>query len=524
MSLRLPKDGFAGLRAHWITDATSGFLVFLIALPLCLGIAMASGFPPFAGLITAMVGGLMVSPIMGSALSIKGPAAGLISIAAAAVLDLGQGDAARGYPLVLAVVAAVGIIQVVLGMLKLGKWVDFFPTSAVHGMLAAIGIIIISKQLPVLLGVKPAGSKPLELLLELPNWLGHFNTSATIIGATSLLLLIGWGLLPFPILKKLPAALVVLLVSVGLAHFLPLAADSRVALPDSFVGGFLFPDFSQLLEIKSLEYVVMFALVGSLESLLTVKAVDGLDPYHRKSNANKDLIAVGLGNSLSGLLGGLPMIAEVVRSSANVNNGAKTRWSNFFHGLFLLLFVALVPAFLELIPLSALAALLVYTGYRLASPALFSMTAKIGWDQLLVFLTTIVLTLVEDLLVGIFVGTLLELLLQLANGVRWNELFSLQVEKDFFGEEVHVHVIGNLGFGNLVKLNRLVHDLPLDKPVLVHVNRSVYIDHSAMEYLHHLQHSYERLGGELKFEGLDQFSSLSKHDLATRKKPKNKKA
>jgi MFS superfamily sulfate permease-like transporter len=252
--------------------------------------------------------------------------------------------------------------------------------------------------------------------------------------------------------------------------------------------------------------------------------VDGLDPYHRKSNANKDLIAVGLGNSLSGLLGGLPMIAEVVRSSANVNNGAKTRWSNFFHGLFLLLFVALVPAFLELIPLSALAALLVYTGYRLASPALFSMTAKIGWDQLLVFLTTIVLTLVEDLLVGIFVGTLLELLLQMANGVRWNELFSLQVEKDFFGDEVHVHVIGNLGFGNLVKLNRLVHDLPVDKPVLVHVKRSIYIDHSAMEYLHHLQHSFERLGGELKFEGLDQFKSLSKHNLATRKKPKNKKA
>jgi MFS superfamily sulfate permease-like transporter len=520
MSLRLPKDGFAGLRAHWFTDATSGFLVFLIALPLCLGIAMASGFPPFAGLITAMVGGLLVSPIMGSRLSIKGPAAGLISIAAAAVLDLGNGNVAQGYPLVLAVVVAVGLVQAVFGLLKLGKWGDLFPTSAVHGMLAAIGIIIISKQLPVLLGIKPVATKPLELLAEFPQWLDQLIPSVALIGGISLGVLILWNYLPKAFSKKMPAALVVLLVSIGAAHFLKIESTSRVALPDSFLGGFSFPDFSQIFSSKSLEYIVMFALVGSLESLLTVKAVDGLDPYHRKSDANKDLVAVGLGNSLSGLMGGLPMIAEVVRSSANVNNGAQTRWSNFFHGSFLLLFVALIPNFLELIPLSALAALLLFTGFRLASPSLFALTAKIGWDQLLVFGTTVILTLVEDLLVGIFVGTALELLLQLIHGVRWNELFTLHVEKDFFEDTIHVHISGNLGFGNLVKLNRLVHDLPSGRPISVHLDKSVFIDHTSMEYLHHLKHSIERNQGQLTFDGLNQFKGISKHELSSRKKAK----
>lgn len=520
MQNELPKDGLAGLRAHWNNDVLSGFLVFLIALPLCLGIALASGFPPFAGLITALVGGLIVSPMMGSPLSIKGPAAGLISIAAAAVIDLGHGDASQGYPLAVAVVAVVGLIQVLFGVLRLGKWVDLFPTSAVHGMLAAIGIIIISKQLPVLLGVVPEGKKPLELLSELPYWLTHLDPEVATVGGVSLALLVAWNLLPGSFIKKIPAPLVVLVTAVGLGAWLNLDEVRRVALPDTFIGGFSFPDFSQVVSSDSLVYIVMFTLVGSLESLLTVKAVDGLDPYHRKSNTNKDLVAVGIGNTVSGLLGGLPMIAEVVRSSANVNNGAKTRWSNFFHGLFLLTFVALLPGLLELIPLSALAALLVFTGFRLAAPSLFALTARIGWDQLVVFLTTVILTLVEDLLVGIFVGTLVELVLQMIQGVRWNELFSLHIEKDFFDEDTHVYVLGNLGFGNLVKLNRLVSDLPTEKHVVVHVEKSVYIDHSAMEFLHQLQHSFERLGGKLVLEGLDQFKAVSNHELATRKKQK----
>lgn len=513
----LPKDGFAGLRAHWKVDALSGFLVFLIALPLSLGIAMASGFPPFAGLITAMVGGLVVSPFMGSRLSIKGPAAGLISIAAMATLELGNGDVAQGYPLVLAVIAFVGLIQIGLGALKWGKWVDLFPTSAVHGMLAAIGIIIMSKQLPVLLGVTPAGKKPLELLSELPTWLLHMDSQIAAIGLTSLGILVLWHFLPAGKLKKVPAPLLVLVLSVGMANLLSVDATRKVRLPDTFLGGFVFPDFSRAFDGTTWLYVVMFALVGSLESLLTVKAVDGLDPFHRRSNANKDLIAVGVGNSLAGILGGLPMIAEVVRSSANVNNGAKTRWSNFFHGLFLLAFVALLPRLLELVPLSALAALLVFTGFRLASPALFALTARIGWDQLLVFVVTIVFTLVEDLLVGIFMGTALELLLQLGQGVPLGQLFKIRVQKDFFDQKVNVTVSGNLGFESLVKLERLLQDIPFDREVVLDIQKSYLIDHSAMEFMERIEHEFKRSGGVLKVVGLEHFKNVSKHPLSTRK-------
>lgn len=518
MSKTLPQDGLAGLKAHFSKDLTAGFLVFLIALPLCLGISMASGFPPFAGIITAMVGGLLVSPLMGSRLSIKGPAAGLISIAFAAVAELGRGDAAAGYRYTLAVVAITGLVQVGFALLKLGRYVDFFPTSAVHGMLAAIGIIVIAKQLPVLLGATPVGKTPTALLMELPQLIERADTHDAMVGLSSLVLLFGYAWLPLKKFKaSVPPQLIVLVLGIGMGSYFLLDPKFLVHLPESFAAGFVLPDFDLIGSVTTWKYVVMFALVGSLESLLTVKAIDGLDPYRRKSDANRDLLAVGLGNSVSGLLGGLPMIAEVVRSSANVSSGAQTRWANFYHGLALLLFVALLPGLLQMIPLSALAAMLIFAGYRLANPKLFRSTYQIGWDQLVVFLVTIVLTLAEDLLVGIFAGIAVELLLQVLNlKGKVRSLTRTQIHAEHREDCELVELEGAFSFANILKLIKTLEPLKTAPHAVVDARKARMLDHSTMELIHSVQHAVERADGHFEVMYPEEAKLLGSHELSTR--------
>ncbi|MFM7683401.1 MAG: SulP family inorganic anion transporter, partial [Bacteroidota bacterium] len=342
-NIKIPEDGFLGIKENFSSDVVSGFLVFLLALPLSLGIAKASEFPAIYGLITAMIGGVIVSFFAGSKLTIKGPAAGLIVIVAGSVTELGQGNSELGWHLALGAVVIAGAFQVLFGALKLGRLSDFFPLSAVHGMLAAIGIIILSKQIHILVGVNPMTHEgksmvePLELLALLSETIPNFflHKEVAIIGIISLIIVFGWPMLKINFLKKVPAPLVVLLVSIplGMAFGLKNTADFKPLL--TFDKGFF-----DILGVKAsfegvsqtgtfIKFVVMFALVGSLEALLTVKAIDMMDTFKRKSDYNKDLMAVGLGNIIAGLLGGLPMISEVARSSANVNNGAKTRWANF---------------------------------------------------------------------------------------------------------------------------------------------------------------------------------------------------
>jgi len=532
---QLPLDGLRGLRQNWKSDLTSGFLVFLIALPLCLGIAMASGFPPIGGILTAIIGGLIVSPLMGSRLSIKGPAAGLIAISIAAVTELGQGDAFAGYRYVLAIVVVAGLIQVIFGLLRLGRFVDFFPAAAVHGMLAAIGIIIIAKQVPVMLGVTPAESNPLALLAEVPAMLGRLNPEIALIGGLSLLILFGLPLVKNKWVKKIPAPMLVLLIALPLGRYFDMEHQHTylfldhqyfvgpkflVTLPGNFLDGITFPDFGQLFSLTSLKYVLMFALVGSLESLLTVKAVDGLDPYKRKSDANRDMLAVGAGNTLAGFVGGLPMIAEVVRSSANVGNGAKTRWSNFFHGGFLLLFVAFFPDLIHQIPLSALAAMLIYTGFRLASPKQFRETYKIGKEQLAVFLITIVVTLAEDLLLGIAAGITLEILIHLFSGVPLRKLFKSDFDVDSSGGTIVFRARSAAIFTNYLGFKKEIEALPSGKLVTLDFTLARLVDHTFMEQLMHFKHEYESNGGHVHIKGLEGLRAVSGHVLSARKAPR----
>ncbi|MFC2188833.1 SulP family inorganic anion transporter [Fulvivirgaceae bacterium LMO-SS25] len=527
-----PKDGILGLKENWKEDMLSGFLVFLIALPLCLGIAMASGFPPIGGIITAIIGGLVVSPIMGSRVSIKGPAAGLIAIAMAAVMELGQGDALAGYKYTLAIVVIAGIVQILFGLLKLGRFVDFFPTAAVHGMLAAIGIIIIAKQIPVMLGVTPDNGNPIALLLEIPKMLSNLNPEIALIGGVSLIILFGLPLVKYKWAKIIPTPMLVLLIAMPLGTFFDLNHQHEylfldhhyfvgpkflVTLPSNILDGITFPDFGKIVSMTSLKYVVMFALVGSLESLLTVKAVDGLDPYRRKSNSNRDLLAVGAGNTLSGLIGGLPMIAEVVRSSANVGSGAKTRWSNFFHGLFLLVFVAFFPDLIHRIPLTALAAMLIFTGFRLASPKLFKETLNVGKEQLIVFLTTIVVTLAEDLLVGIAAGIIMEIAVHLYRGVPFKSLFKSDFHKSETESEIRFSAKNAAIFTNYLGFKRQIDALPLGKNVVVDFQLAKLIDHTFMEQITHFKHDYEEAGGTVALIGMDHLTPVAKHALSARK-------
>jgi MFS superfamily sulfate permease-like transporter len=535
-----PKDGLEAFKRYWQKDALSGFLVFILALPLSMGIAQASEFPPIYGLITAMVGGLFVSLLAGSPLTIKGPAAGLIVIVAGCVSDFGGGD--TGWKLALGAIVVAGIIQVIFGLMKFGKLVDFFPLAAVHGMLAAIGIIIMSKQFHGVLGLSPvhgwlnpalqapeAGKslvEPFELFEAIPYSLSHFDPTALKLGLVCLLIVFGWPMIKNKITKRIPAPLIVLLVAIPLAKFWGLNEKLFVGfskgLTDIIAVNVSFDGIQQIGTF--IKYVIMFALVGSLEALLTVKAIDMVDPFRRKSNANKDLMAVGLGNTLAGIFGGLPMISEVARSSANVGNGAVSRWSNFYHGFFMLVFLLFAVSFSGMIPKPALAAMLIGVGFKLAHPKEFIHMWHIGKEQLVIFVGTILATLATDLLIGIFVGILIKIIIELMSGAKASELFKAKHSVSEKGNEVHIDVQSSLIFSNFLSLNKTLQALPSGKQVRMDVSKATIIDHSTIENIHHFQEDYHHKQGDFHIEGLENFTQISKHKYALRINKSRKKS
>jgi MFS superfamily sulfate permease-like transporter len=520
----LPKDGFPGLKENFTSDAVSGFVVFLLALPLSLGIAKASDFPPLMGLITAMIGGLIVSFFAGSKLTIKGPAAGLIVIVVGAVSEFGGGE--TGWHLALGAMVVAGVIQILFGVFKLGKLVDFFPLSAVHGMLAAIGMIIIFKQIPVLLNVDPSlakGKSPFGLMAAVPVFFQNLDSKATLIGIVSLVIMMGWPMIKNSVIKKIPAPLVVLLLAVPAQLFFDFQnTEPKYALVhlgnliDNIRVNVDFSGFQQTgIFVK---FVIMFALVGTLESLLTVKAIDMLDPFRRKSDANKDLIAVGIGNTIAAVLGGLPMISEVARSSANVNNGGKTRWANFFHGFFLLAFVLLATPLIEMIPNTALAAMLITVGIKLAHPKEFIHIFQIGKEQLAIFLVTIFFTLFEDLLVGIAAGIALKMIIHIINGAPLASLFSAKAKVSFVGNRYIVEVEESAVFTNFLGIKSRLDAIPAGMNVTIDFSRCKLVDHSVMESIHHFENGYKSSGGSVFIVGFENHIGLSDHKFAARKK------
>jgi len=512
-------------------NATSGFLVFLIALPLCLGIAMASGFPPISGVLTAILGGLLVSHIGSAPLTIKGPAAGLIVITFGAVTELGAGDPVVGYHKALAVGVVAAGVQIVFAMVRAGAIAAVMPPSIVHGMLAAIGVIIIAKQTPVVMGVEAHGGEPLEMLAQIPDYLAHANPEVLLIGALSIIVLIGWPALKWKFAKRLPAPMVALALTIPIGALLGLSYDHDyvfaghpfhvgpgylVSLPGNLLDVITFPDFSSITSPASIKYVVMYALVGTIESLLSVIAVDSMDPRKRVSGLDRDLLATGIGNLVCSMIGGLPMISEIVRSKANIDAGASNRWSNWFHGLYLLLFVALLPGLLQMIPLATLAAMLVVTGANLAALREFKHAWAVGSDQFALFLVTFAVTLGTDLLIGVGAGLAVKLGLHVARGAPILQLIrpSLEVARD--GDLVNVVLHGPASFSNLFFLRRELDAAVAGGANLIRLDfrDAALVDHTVQEKL--AAAAAEWPSTQLEVIGLGSLTAVSAHEHATR--------
>lgn len=543
-----PRGNARGFVQYFKQDFTSGLLVFLIALPLCLGISLASGFPPLAGIFTAIIGAILTTFLSNSELTIKGPAAGLIVIVLGCVQDFG-GDGMTGgfseidaaaYRAALAVGVAAAVLQMIFGFVRGGILGEFFPATAVHGMLAAIGVIIMLKQFPLALGVSAKG-EPLEILQEMPKLVAEANPAIAAIGLTSLAIMFVWPIVGKKLgpLRSIPAPMIVLLVAVPMGigfdllhahsyvlqgHKYQLGEQFLVAMPDHMFGmfeEFATPDFTALTQPVAWKWVFMFFAIGSLESLLSAKAVDLLDPWKRRANMNRDLLAVGTANVAASFVGGLPMISEIVRSKANIDNGARTRFANLWHGLFLLGCVALLPTVLHLIPLAALAAMLVYTGFRLAHPTEFINVYRIGRDQLLVFVATLIAVLATDLLIGIAIGIVVKLAIHVANGVPLNSLFKpyLEVEQQS-GNECIVRAHQSAVFSNWIPFRREIENVGLvqRQNIVVDLSDTKLVDHSTMEKLHELQEEFTEEGLSLTVVGLDAHQSVADHELSARRR------
>lgn len=468
-------------------DIPSSIVVFLVALPLCLGISLASGAPMFSGIISGIVGGIVIGALSGSSLSVSGPAAGLTTIVSAAILDL------NSYEAFLCAVVLAGFFQLVLGVLKAGVIGNFFPASVIKGMLAAIGLILILKQIPHGVGFDAdfEGDESFQqadgenTFTEIMNAFQHPTMGPLIICIISLVILILWDK---PAIKKLkfvqwiPGALVVVVLGVvinlifkfafpelvvGKEHLVSLQTGNGAR---GFFDQFMFPDFSVLMDSKIYLVAITIALVASLESILSIEAVDKLDPFKRITPLNRELRAQGIGNMVSGLIGGLPITAVIVRSSANVNAGGRTKMSAILHGLLLMTSVIAIPGLLNLIPLSCLAAILIMTGYKLVKPSLIREMARKGWSQFIPFAITIVAILFTNLLYGIFIGTAVGLFFVL----RTNFQEAISVVST--GPNYLLKLNKDVSFLNKATIKKTFEQIPDGSNVIIDGGSSQFID------------------------------------------------
>ena len=504
-----PKDWLPGLKENAQTDVVSGLIIFLIALPLCLGIALASGAPPIAGVISGIIAGTLANLVSGSYVTINGPAAGMIVIVAGAVAELGFREA-------LAVGVVAGAIQIALGFAKTGKLTGFFPLSVVHGMLAGIGLIIMAGQIHIAVGHENPRAHGFHILTEIPPSITDPVAETALVGLAAVLVMVFW-----PRLGKaatvIPAPLAAVVVGTVIA--LVNGAEPRLDLGGGLLQGFQTPDFSGLASAAAVKWIVLYVFVASLESLLTAEAVDKLDPWKRRSNMNKELIGKGTGNLVSSAVGGLPMIAEVVRSKANIMAGARTRWSNFFHGLFLFLFVLALPGVLELIPLAALAGILLVVGFKLAHPADFKHAWEIGRVDFLLMIVTAFTVLLTDLLIGVATGIALGLLHALFRGATLGNLFRPVMEIVDDGDQVIVRFRKALGFHNFIPVRSILDNMPRGRTVTLDFKGVHYIDPTVLERLHDFEIDYAYDGGSVMHLGEESLRPGS-HRFSTRTAPK----
>ncbi|MBN09454.1 MAG: sulfate transporter [Flavobacteriaceae bacterium] len=516
----------------------SGFVVSLVALPLALGLAIASEAPPISGLIAAIVGGVVCSFLGGSQLTITGPGNGLVIVLLASITSLGDGDLYQGYLYTLAAIILSGILLFLFGVFRLGALSEFFPSSALQGMLAAIGIGILAKQLHVMLGVSSINGSPLELLAKVPWSIKLLFSSPSFsvvlsagLGVVSLFILIFYSRLRSPFFQFIPAPMWVVIVAIGLSYYFelflgftaPFEKSLLISFPENLWSNFPSPDFSIAYSMPFIASVLSITLIASIESLLSIKAVDKLDPKKRRSNVNKDLRALGLATALSGMIGGLNVVTVIARSSVNVNNGGTNRSSNIAHALFLLAFLLLFQDQIQRIALPALAAILVYTGYKLAAPANFLRILKIGKEQLVIFGITVLITLTNGLIMGISCGVLATFLIHAIinknlflftrNFLKPNVLMYLEEESGNY----YVSVKNFCSFLNFYKLKKKLDEIPESEHAIIDFSMCEFVDHTVMEGLNEYRRSFARKGGVFELIGLDSHSAETQHPFAIRK-------
>ncbi|MCK5192003.1 MAG: SulP family inorganic anion transporter [Methylococcales bacterium] len=481
-------------------DLPASIVVFFVALPLCLGIALASGAPLFSGVIAGIVGGIVVGIASGSALGVSGPAAGLAVIVFSAITTLDSWSA-----FLLALVLA-GIFQLVMGFAKAGFIAYFFPSSVIKGMLTGIGLLIILKQIPHALGYDKDTEGDLSFFQldgentfsSIASAIGAFSPGAVLIAILSLIILILWDTVlikKHKLFQLIQGPIVVVVLGIvmntvyqhGLLN-LSLAADQvvRLPVPDS-VGGFFsqftIPDFSEISNVEVWKIAFVMAIVASLETLLCVEAADKLDPDKRVTPTNRELKAQGLGNIVSGLIGGLPVTQVIVRSSANIAFGGKTKLSAILHGVFLLISVITIAGLLNRIPLASLAAILIIVGYKLAKPVLFKQMYTLGWEQFAPFVATVIGILTTDLLIGISIGMFFGIFNTLYHSYN-NSHYMHDVITTEKGNEVHHIVLAEeVSFFNKASILNTLNDIPLNAKVIIDCSNSKSIAYDVLEII-----------------------------------------
>lgn len=508
-------------RLVWLKyDLPAGLSVFLVALPLCLGIALASGAPLYAGLLSGIIGGVVVGLVSGSQLAVSGPAAGLTTLVAASIISSGD------YKIFLLTVIIAGAFQLLLGVLKLGSIGSYFPSSVIKGMLASIGIMLIAKQIPIALGYNQPdfwtsgflqifSSK--NVLGNIANFSNHITLSASIISIASLMLLI---VLQLKFGKKkllIPPALLVVILGIAANLLfaktnigLSLAPKQLVNVPSNFFGSVVFPDFSKIFSTTHIwKDGLTIGLLATLETLLCIEAIDKLDPHNRITPVNRELVAQGIGNMVCGFLGAIPMTAVVVRGAANVDAGARTKLSAVTHGLFLLVSVLFIPFVLNKIPLASLAAILFITGYNLAKPKLFKSVFKLGWKQFIPFIITIIVILATDLLIGVSIGLLLSIYFIIRNN------FKIEYETTCFTKEGIEHYTiklnTNVTFLNKVNLQKSLDQIPEDSTLTIDGSESVFIDNDILEIITEYAYKAADRNIELNLKGIEKVEVISAH-------------
>lgn len=512
----------------------SGFVVSLIALPLGLGLAMASEAPPISGIIAAVVGGLMVSILGGSHVTISGPGNGLVGVLLVAISTLGIQGA-------YAAIICSGALLILLGFLRMGKLADFFPSSAIQGMLAAIGLIILGKQFHIMLGNKLSLDGSVAYLLAIPETIqGAFTyadpglTFAAVSGVLSLGIMVFYSKIRNQYLQLIPAPMWIVLLSIGFSYYYEMVLQqpnpinamymiSGIPSAQQIVAEIPVPNFSAIGSFSFWTSVLALTLIASIESLLSIKAVDKLDPQKRKSNVNRDLKALGLATIGSGFLGGLNVVTVIARSSVNVNNGGSNRSANFMHALFLVIFIVLFSTQLTRIPLPALMAILVYTGYKLASPNLVRTIFSVGKEQLLIFFTTLLVTLFIDLITGIIAGVVITFIIHVLINKGATVFFRNLLKPNvlMFQEKqsgnYYISVKHFCSFLNFYKLKQKLEDVPQEKDVVLDFSMCQFVDHTVMESISGYQDVFAKRGGHFEVIGLDLHGTDSEHPFALRK-------